>query len=67
MTNGEPDTGRATESATGLVQRSDRDGVAVIELNRPERKNAIIPPMLDELAAHGSTSRSTTPIHRLHG
>lgn len=38
--------------AAALVQRSDRDGVAVIELNRPERKNAIIPPMLDELAAH---------------
>jgi enoyl-CoA hydratase/carnithine racemase len=40
------------EPAAALVQRSDRDGVAVIELNRPERKNAIIPPMLDELAAH---------------
>lgn len=41
-----------TKPATGLVLRSDRDGVAVIELNRPERRNAIIPPMLDELAAH---------------
>ena len=35
-----------------LVRRSDRHGVAVIELNRPERKNAIVPPMLDELADH---------------
>jgi enoyl-CoA hydratase/carnithine racemase len=34
-----------------LVHRTDRDGVAVIELNRPHRKNALIPPMLDELAA----------------
>ncbi|MGA7759253.1 MAG: enoyl-CoA hydratase/isomerase family protein [Ilumatobacteraceae bacterium] len=34
-----------------LVNRIDRDGVAIIELNRPARKNAIIPPMLDELAA----------------
>jgi enoyl-CoA hydratase/carnithine racemase len=43
--------GPDTEPAA-LVQRSDRDGVAVIALNRPERKNAIIPPMLDELAVH---------------
>lgn len=35
-----------------LVRRTDRNGVAVIELNRPERKNAIIAPMLDELTAH---------------
>jgi len=35
-----------------LVRRVDRNGVAVIELNRPDRKNAIIAPMLDELAAH---------------
>jgi enoyl-CoA hydratase/carnithine racemase len=34
-----------------LVNRTDRGGVAVVELNRPDRKNAIIPPMLDELAA----------------
>lgn len=34
-----------------LVHRADRDGVAIIELNRPHRKNALIPPMLDELAA----------------
>ena len=33
-----------------LVRRTDRDGVAIIELNRPERKNALVPPMLDELA-----------------
>jgi enoyl-CoA hydratase/carnithine racemase len=35
-----------------LVRRTDRNGVAIIELNRPSRKNAIIAPMLDELAAH---------------
>ena len=35
-----------------LVRRTDRNGVAVIELNRPDRKNALIAPMLDELAAH---------------
>ena len=35
-----------------LVRRTDRDGVAMIELHRPHRKNAIIAPMLDELAAH---------------
>ena len=36
-----------------LVRRTDRDGVAVIELHRPHRKNAIIAPMLDELAMEG--------------
>ena len=35
-----------------LVRRTDHNGVAVIELNRPDRKNALIAPMLDELAAH---------------
>jgi enoyl-CoA hydratase/carnithine racemase len=35
-----------------LVHRTDRGGVATIELNRPERKNAIIAPMLDELTDH---------------
>ena len=35
-----------------LVRRTDRNGVATIELHRPERKNAITAPMLDELAAH---------------
>lgn len=35
-----------------LVRRTDRDGVAIIELHRPHRKNAIIAPMLDELTAH---------------
>jgi len=35
-----------------LVRRTDRDGVAIIELHRPHRKNAIIAPMLDELATH---------------
>jgi enoyl-CoA hydratase/carnithine racemase len=33
-----------------LIRRHDRDGVATIEFHRPERKNAIIAPMLDELA-----------------
>ena len=35
-----------------LVQRTDRDGVAIVELHRPHRKNAIVGPMLDELAVH---------------
>ena len=35
-----------------LVRRTDRDGVAIIELHRPHRKNAIIAPMLDELVTH---------------
>lgn len=34
-----------------LVEYSVADGLATVELNRPERRNAIIPPMLDELAA----------------
>lgn len=33
-----------------LVRRTDRDGVAIVEMNRPERRNAIIGPMLDALA-----------------
>ncbi len=37
--------------AEPLVRRTDHNGVAIIELHRPERKNALIPPMLDELAA----------------
>ena len=35
-----------------LVRRTDRDGVAIIELHRPHRKNAIVAPLLDELATH---------------
>lgn len=35
-----------------LVRRIDRSGVAILEFNRPERKNAIIAPMLDELGSH---------------
>lgn len=45
-----------------LVRRTDRDGVAIIELHRPHRKNAIVAPMLDELTAHveaASASDST--------
>ncbi len=34
-----------------LVNLSIADGVATVELNRPHRRNAVIPPMLDELAA----------------
>ena len=35
-----------------LVRRTDRDGVAIIELHRPHRKNAIVAPLLDELTTH---------------
>lgn len=45
-----------------LVRRTDRRGVAIIELNRPERKNAIIAPMLDELAAHVESASSDPEI-----
>lgn len=34
-----------------LVQRTDRDGIAIVELHRPERRNAVTGPLLDELAA----------------
>jgi len=43
-----------------LVRRTDRDGAAIIELHRPHRKNAIIPPMLDQLAEH-VTAASADP------
>ncbi len=46
-----------------LVNRIDRDGVAVIELNRPARKNAIIPPMLDELAAVVTAVNADPDVH----
>lgn len=36
--------------SAGLVNLSVADGLATIELNRPHRKNAIIGPMMDELA-----------------
>ena len=48
-----------------FVNRIDRDGVAVIELNRPDRKNAIIPPMLDELAAVVTAVNTDPDIHAL--
>ncbi len=34
-----------------LVNLTIKDGLATVELNRPHRKNAIIGPMMDELAA----------------
>ena len=34
-----------------LVNRIDCDGMAIVELNRPARRNAITAPMMDELAA----------------
>jgi enoyl-CoA hydratase/carnithine racemase len=45
-----------------LVRRSDSDGVATIELHRPERKNAIIAPMLDELAAHVTAASNDAAV-----
>ena len=35
-----------------LVRRIDREGVAIVELNRPDRRNALTGPLLDELAEH---------------
>lgn len=45
-----------------LVLRTDRDGVAIIELHRPHRKNAIIAPMLDELAAHVAAASAADSV-----
>ena len=45
-----------------LVRRTDRRGVAIIELNRPERKNAIIAPMLDQLTAHVESASADPEI-----
>ena len=45
-----------------LVRRTDRDGVAIIELHRPHRKNAIIAPMLDELACHVDAASAADSI-----
>jgi enoyl-CoA hydratase/carnithine racemase len=45
-----------------LVRRTDRDGVAIIELHRPHRKNAIIGPMLDELATHVDAASAADSI-----
>ncbi len=46
-----------------LVKRTNRDGVAIIELNRPSRKNAIIAPMLDELAATVAAVSADDDVH----
>lgn len=35
-----------------LVRRSDRDGLAILELNRPDRLNALTFAMFEQLAAH---------------
>lgn len=45
-----------------LVRRTDLDGVATIELHRPERRNAIVPPMLDELAAAVADASADTSV-----
>ena len=50
------------DAADSLVLRTDRDGVAIIELNRPERKNAIIAPMLDELARQVDAASADTAV-----
>jgi enoyl-CoA hydratase len=39
------------DSTGPLVRHAVRDGVAIVELDRPHRKNAIVGPLLDELAA----------------
>jgi enoyl-CoA hydratase/carnithine racemase len=48
-----------------LVDRTDRDGVAIVELNRPERKNAIIPPMLDALADIVTAVSADPDVHAM--
>jgi enoyl-CoA hydratase/carnithine racemase len=57
-------TTAATEDAkpSPLVRRLDQDGAAIIELHRPHRKNAIIPPMLDELTEHVAAASSDTDV-----
>ncbi len=37
---------------TELVRRIDRGRVAIVELNRPERRNALTGPLMDQLADH---------------
>ncbi len=41
----------STDTGDPLVNYSVDEGLAVVEFNRPHRRNAIIGPMLDELAA----------------
>jgi enoyl-CoA hydratase/carnithine racemase len=48
-----------------LVDRTDRNGVAIVELSRPERKNAIIPPMLDELTDIVTAVNADPDVHAL--
>lgn len=45
-----------------VVTRTDQDGVAIIELNRPERKNALIGPMFDQLADHISAASADESV-----
>jgi len=51
------------ETSIEYVTRSDRDGVATIELNRPERRNAIIGPLLDRLADHFEAVAADPSVH----
>lgn len=50
-------------TAEPLVNYSVADGLATVELNRPERRNAIIPPMLDELAAAIDRASADEAVH----
>jgi len=49
-------------SAEPLVNLSTAHGVATVELNRPARRNAIIPPMLDELAVAIDTASADESV-----
>jgi len=53
---------QSEQSDEPLVLRTDRDGAAIIELHRPHRKNAIIPPMLDQLTEHVSAASADPDI-----
>lgn len=48
-----------------LVNLSIEGGVATVELNRPHRRNAIIPPMLDELATAVESASATESVQAI--
>ena len=46
-----------------LVLRTDHEGVAIVELNRPHRRNALIGPLFDELAQHINAISEDANVH----
>ncbi len=52
-------------SSEPLVRRIDADGVAIIELNRPDRRNALIGPLFEQLADHVNAANATAGINAI--